>query len=335
MTTEMRMKFFDNTRISAYRKCPRMFYFRHVRDWRLKGTAAPLVFGSSWHSAMDVVWRLAKEPMSDMELARSAHDAFMAKWVEEGFPSMREWDLAKEELFAPRTPGIAMDMLMAYIALRRQQIQRLTVLAIERPFAVPLDASNANIMLVGRRDKDVQTEDGHIGSYEHKTTTEYKKDGPFKSNYIESFSPNSQVDGYTHALHMDYGDAVRGVWVDAALVHKKERGFKIIPVMRHLNMLDAWLFETTNWINKILEDTDSYFSKKSESGWMGEKFMAAFPKNTDSCIQFNRPCPYIDLCKAYANPEQVEEPPEGYIVEKWEPFKELDLQKIGLQDEEV
>lgn len=325
------MKLFDNTRISAYRKCPRMFYFRHVRNWRLAGTAAPLVFGSSWHAAMDVVWKHAKESLPDFDLAKLAHQAFMEKWVSEGFPSMAEWDLAKEEAFAPRTPGIAMDMLLAYITLRRPQIQRLTVLAIERPFAVPIDREDSTLMLVGRRDKDVMNEEGNIGSYEHKTTTEYKKDGPFKSLFLESFSPNSQVDGYTHALHMDYGDKVRAVWVDAALVHKKERGFKIISVMRHLNMLDAWLYETKSWIKRILEDIEGYSAIHDELCL--QRFLPFFPKNTDSCIQFNRPCPYTDLCKAYPNPEQVEEPPEGYIVERWEPFKELELEKIGLEDE--
>jgi len=325
------MKYYDNTRLKDAKTCLRYFYFRHKRHWRREGIAAPLVFGASWHSAMDVVWANAKdEGLTDIDLAEMAMKEFAAKWKEDGMPPWSEWNPDLDQKYSPRTPGIAMEMITNYIRLRRNFIRRVKVLAIEKPFAVPLYADNPDIAYVGRRDKDVE-EDGRVYAIEHKTTSLYRKATNFASTFIESFSPNSQIDGYTHAGHMEYGDKMAGVRVDAALVHKLVHdAFKVIPVSRGVNQLEAWLYEARFWI-RILQAEEEALSEHETNRLV--QYLPAYPKNTESCIQYNRLCQYNDICKGWPDPSTHVDPPEGFIVEKWEPFKELELDTIGLPQE--
>ena len=315
------MKLYDNTRLSDYKRCPRFFYYRHVRDWSPDGKRAPLVFGGAWHSAMEVVWAGMTPPAimpSKETLARAAYAAFVKYWVEEGMPPPDEIDYETEKEYSPRTPAQGLEMIVAYIDYRCRNRDDFELLAVERPFAVPLDDKDPTLFYVGKIDKIVKRR-GKILGIEHKTTTAYKKDKhtPFRGTFIDSFSPNAQVDGYLYAMHLMFPDRVGGVWVDAALVHKNEEGFMFIPVERQLQHLDSWLWETRNWIARIEEDKDrAAISKASDT------YMTAFPKNTNSCWDFNSACPYLGLCKAWPNPR--DRPiPAGYTAKHWDPLDHL------------
>jgi len=331
------MRYFDNTRISSYRGCPRRFFFRHVLDWAPKKPSNALAFGASWHSALDTLWADAASPIPDEELWIRSCEAFQRKWVEEGMPA----SIPLEDLryYEPRTPSIAFEMLRSYIILRRDFLRRIEILEIERPFAVPLLRDSIEKMYVGRLDKVYQHE-GAIYVMEHKTTTLYLKPengGPFRREFIEGFSPNSQIDGYLHAGHMLYGDKMKGVNIDAALVHKKVHdAFKIIPVQRITEQLDAWLFEALRWSDNLVKDLSGLELKESHEGWRFRDmpYLPLFPKNTDNCFSFMTRCAYADFCKMRANPLTYEEPPVGFKVEHWSPFDELELSKLGLEKDE-
>lgn len=323
------MKYLDNTRIKAFRSCPRKYYFRHIRHWVGEGKAPALTFGLCWHEAVDAVWRMASSSHSDQEIVKTAMATFLEKWEEEGMQPWTEITLEEEKMMNPRTPGVAAEMLNEYVKKRRPFIQNVELLEIELPFAVPVGRENE--MYVGRMDKVFRDSQAGLVIGEHKTTTSYKKGGPFKADFIESWSPESQIDGYLHAGHMMYGNEARYVYVDAALVHKEiHDGFKFIPLNRQLSQLDAWLWETHYIMEEIAHNRELLFEKDHQN----DAFLAAFPKNTNSCYEYMRPCPYLDLCKMVPNPEALSEPPEGRKVEKWSPFETLELSKIGLEPEE-
>lgn len=68
--------YFDNTMISAYRECPRKFFFRHNNGWTGDGgTAIELVFGLAWHEAMNVWWTNGN--------VQEAQKAFLKTWLED------------------------------------------------------------------------------------------------------------------------------------------------------------------------------------------------------------------------------------------------------------
>lgn len=315
-------EYYDNTRITAFKECPRKYYYRHVRDWRREGTATALIFGLSWHEAMDIVYAMAHSDATDSEITDAAHAEFCKTWEEQGLTPWHLIDVELENEIAPRTPGIAKEMIRNYIKERRDFIRKCTVVDIERPFMVPL-FPDENIYYIGRLDKTLGL-NGRIIIVEHKTTTAYKVQGNFRTDYLESWSPNSQVDGYLHAAHLCYQQDKIELWVDAALVHKKiHNGFKYIPVSRLTAMLDVWLSETRHWIDGIQRELKNLTAEKQ----MGVQVMKSFPKNTSSCSNFAG-CSYRDLCKVLVNPEELAEAPLGYVEEKWEPFDILNIQSI-------
>lgn len=332
-------RLYDNTRLSAFKRCPRYFYYRHRRDWIKEGVSAiALIFGSAWHRAMDSLWLAYSDRRQILTVDQAvdgAHLAFMQNWIENSLPSesdltgilsMKLVDMSDEEKdFRMRNPMTAKEMLWEYAEKRRAMFldPSFELVAVEQPFAVPLDPDDDSLLYVGRLDKVFRYK-GQLLVGEHKTTSAYKAGGPFRGTFLESFSPDAQIDGYAYAAHMLYGDEFKAVWVDAALVHKDiHDGFLFIPVERQLSQLDGWLWETRQWIHQIEVNDATVYD-------LGE-YMPAFAKNTNSCWDFFRACPYLSLCKMWADPS-VQGTPIGYVEEKWEPFKELKLSEIGLKE---
>lgn len=297
-------EYYDNTALSTYKDCPRKYFLRHRLNWKPEGTSLALAFGLAWHDAMDVVWTLAKKA-SERELPDLAMVKFLEAWEKQGLPTKP--DLEQLEFMAPRTPAVAHEMLKGYIKSREKLLQRAELLAPEQPFAVPL-AGTTSVWYIGRLDKVIDF-DGQILALEHKTTTEYKKDGGFKTTYIESWYSDSQVKGYQYGGALFF-PGLKQVWVDAALVHAKVHdAFRFIPVEHHKPLLMEWIEDTVQWVERIKADKH-------------------FPKNEGSCMGKYGPCPFLNICRTTSNPQDLKGPPEGYIVEKWEPFELLGLDKL-------
>ena len=120
--------YFDNTRVSCAKNCLRQYYLRHIRDWVRDGKSIALSFGSSWHAAMDTAWGLFWTDHSDKEILTAAISAFNKHWVEEeNLPAWETITPEQEDQFAPRTPGIAAEMLHSYISLRRPMLKSTTL----------------------------------------------------------------------------------------------------------------------------------------------------------------------------------------------------------------
>jgi len=308
--------FYDNTKISAYKDCPRKYFLRHVMHWRSEGVATPLAFGGAWHAAMDVVWKLGNST-TPADLQQMALAAFLDKWVEEGLPWPMDLDL--NAVYNPRTPTVAAEMLVNYIADRQRYLYESEIIAIEQPFAVPLP-NVPKAWYVGRLDKTIQYAQQKL-VIEHKTTAIYRKDSFFEAAWVDSWYVDSQVQGYEFGGSLYHGN-IDGVWIDAALVHKNvHNGFKFIPVKHSLNMVAEWLGDTENWVERINRDTLLF----EEFGDLGR---GIFPKNTNSCFGKYGSCTYLDICRTTSMVSRDQEPPFGYVIEKWEPFETLGLDKI-------
>lgn len=292
--------------------------YRHEFHWRPKGTSLPLIFGGAWHAAQEVIWaNIGKVPKG--ELAKRAFGAFLQYWCGDGMPAPADMDYEMEKELSPRTPGRALEMIVAYIDKRAPNADEFELVAIEKPFIVPLDPNDDTLFYIGRIDKIVRRR-GKVLGIEHKTSTEYKKNGPFKNTFLESFSPNSQVDGYLYALHMLFPGEVGGVWVDAALVHKMEEGFTFIPVEKKLEHLDSWLSDTKWWIEQLEREKIELEQERLRNE--PSRYLQAFPKRTSACRDFNALCPYHDLCRAWPNPVGKHLPP-GFEEARWDPLEHI------------
>lgn len=319
-------QYYDNTQLSDYKKCPRYYYYRHIRGWRSAGTSNALIFGQAWHAAMDIIWRgyqkIAREPLID-----TAMSAFEGVWIEAGLKPFSELTMQDLEMLQPRTPMNAKEMLHAYLDKRMHILDNMELIAAERPFAVPIFPDRTDVWYIGRRDKDIKY-NGDKLVIEHKTTTEYKIDGGFKTQYLEGWYPNSQCEGYLYAAEIEIG-GVRQVWVDAALVHKKVHDqFRFIPISATFANLDNWLWEARDWISRVQSEKERYDEQP-----VGSQIMGAFPRNTNECSGKYGLCSYLKICRGWANPSQIDEAPEGYIHDPWHPFEILKISELGLPDD--
>lgn len=309
-------KCYDNTRISAYKTCARSYFIRHILHWRPEGTGIALIFGLSWHDAQDIVWGHAKK-FSQPDLALLAHEAFKKTWEENGLPL--DIPLEKLNWYEPRTPSIAHEMLYEYTSARWKMLQSCDIVAIEQPFAVPIPDMPGH-WYIGRLDKVVDYNAQRL-VIEHKSTTAYATVGNFRPDYVDSWFMSAQVKGYQFGGGLFYGD-INAVWVDAALVHKKvHNAFKFIPVSHNFTLLSEWLDGTKAWIRQISDEEEAF--KEA-----GKLLPGMFKRNDESCFGKFGACPYIDICRSIPDPSALDDAPPGFVVEKWEPFNVLGLDKI-------
>ncbi|PWT71755.1 MAG: hypothetical protein C5B59_17400 [Bacteroidetes bacterium] len=338
-TKKQELELYDNTTIQDSRKCLRYLYYRHQRGIVTRTPRPALAFGAAWHRAMDVIWQrfcgrgssIPKRPGPYRDYIEAsvagAMVAFEETWSGEyGYPGIADMDLETHKQLEPRTPTVAMDMLFEYIDQRKNFFLNgdIELLAVEEPFAVPLDPNNPNLFYVGRFDKKIRR-NGRISLIEHKTTTAYSKANGFRTSVLESYVPNSQIDGYLYSANALIGPAFKEVLVDLALVHRSERRFRFIPVERDLTNLEEWLWTTHYYINNIRANKHALIETQESP------IMAAFPQNTNSCIAFETTCDYLDLCKSWIDPRQRHIAEEDEHFEEgnfWSPFKELHLEKI-------
>lgn len=324
MTTITRQStYFDNTKISAYKSCPRKYFLRHVLHWTLdfgEKKAPALVFGGAWHEGMDAIWGSQGE--SENVKVQLAVHAFQQHWVENGYPA--ELSMEEQQMLKARTPGVAHEMFFHYVHTRNHMLEECTVLGIERPVAMPFPGMT-DTWYIGKLDKVFEWNGVHIG--EHKTTTAYAIKGNFQPDWVESWNSASQVKGYQMVGSLYYPD-LQDVWIDGALVHQKVHdAFKFVPVSHSNILLREWIIDTKRWIEHIQEDFAEYDKQGSlETG--------AFQKNEDSCFEKYGRCPFLNICSTCADPTKLRDVPHGYKVEKWEPFDELGIDRLMQQEGE-
>ena len=309
---------YDNSTLHDFKVCMRMGYFKHVRKWTPAGKSPALIFGSAWHSAMDAVWAGltagAGGSYHQEDIENAGQEAFRETWEKEGGPV--HIPVTHMKMWQPRLPQVAFQMIESYVAKRASSLKHLTIVESEVPFAVPI---LPGVWYTGKRDKLVRDRTGKHTVVDHKTTTWGSKSG-FRDVWKNTWSPKSQIDGYLFSAGLAYPKLNVSAWIDGALVSMNDRLFEFIAVARSADNLDAWLWETRYWIGTI-EQHKAALPQRGD-------FMAAFPKNDASCVQYNRVCPFLDICKGCANPEKLVNPPAGMVESTWSPMTPQELEEL-------
>ncbi len=313
------IQFKDNSRISEYKRCARQHFFHYEKDIIPAKIHLALNFGTCYHSAMDAIFlSFFNKKLRGSTLAREGFKAFLKEWVKLGHPI--NIPLADEKNYLPRTPMIALEILINYVKTREVWMNKLELIAVERPFAVPLDPDRPNRFYVGRLDK-VVSENGRYWIVEHKTNSLYDKKKGMQIGFTDMFDPNSQIDGYSFAGKMLYGSRFMGVIVDASLVHKEHHNiFKFITVNKGAGLTNQWLQDVNDWWDRI--------EKSRRTGH--------WPRSApESCRTVYGPCPYKGLCLYTIDVNNMSKDIPGYKVEKWEPFSFDELRDaVGEIDKE-
>lgn len=331
----------DNTRLSSWKGCKRRFFYRHVLGLTSGYVSPKLVFGGAWHAAMDTAWLwMARHRTGDKRADLDAlptvvelcMNKFIEHWVSEGLPHPDSMGEDEVKRLDPRLPATAEAMLYHYIERRLDIIGDYDLIEIEKPFIVPLE--EGGFYYAGRIDKLLRHK--RTGKYviiEHKTSSWYAREGGFHKNYLMSFSPNSQVDGYLFGASMLYGEEnIKEALVDAALVHKQHHDiFTFIPISRQFNNLSLWHFETTRYAKEIAQEIEHYQAYQDQLE--KQDIFTLFPRDTGACFDWMEPCPYLDICSVHANPLHILDRlvEETFVVDHWRPYDELDLQQLGVK----
>jgi hypothetical protein len=289
---------------------------------------------------MDVVWNLANSAKKDEEIVLLAMLEFMKIW-EANYPKP---DVVEQQSFVeveddkyPKTPRRTMEMLKYYLIKKREWLSKLTIIGIELPFIVPLgDNTDSNVLYVGRKDKVYRDPllGGKVCVADHKTTNSGK------SQWMNTFSPNDQVDGYYYDGLVTYGpDEFWGVVIDGALAQKGNAkalfepdlppgiGFPIIRLQRSKELIESWLWD----VQYIIEEIKAQEQMLAEDCKPTDSFMKAFPHRKTACGYYSG-CIYRQVCNFYANPMSLDVP-LGFKVDEWKPFEILDVTKSAAEGE--
>ncbi len=312
------LQFKDNSRISEYRICARKHFLHYEKDIITEKVQLALDFGTCWHAAMDTIFiNFFSLGVRGSVLSRTGFEAFLEEWTKLGHPA--SIPLGDEKMYSPRTPGTALEMLMNYVKAREVWMNKLILISVEQPFAVPLDPDRPNRFYVGRLDK-VVSENGRYWVIEHKTTSLYDKTKGMQIGFTDTFDPNSQIDGYSFAGKMLYGPRFMGVMIDASLVHKEHHNiFKFITINKGAGLANQWLQDVNVWWDRIEES-------RRNGKW---------PKSApEACRTVYGPCSYKNLCLYTIDVHQMSDEIPGYKVEKWEPFSFDELKGAVAKTEE-
>lgn len=300
----------DATKIKAFMKCPRFYFYSYVLGWRPEEPSIHLVFGSAWHEAMEY---LMLHGLS-AESIEGAYSLFETEYRKTYDPSM---DLLNE----PKTPANALRALVLYARNYKNDHLDFEVLHTEVAGSV-LIGDDPLFFKIDTVVRDKVT--GRISSLEHKTTTS------FSSFWLHQWRQNFQVGTYTYALRTWYSNEnVDGVIINGAMIkppprvklngelyaNSRDCEFQRVPARMNETKVNDWVSQAAYWLAYIKAEFEALASCHPD-----DDVMRAFPKVTESCTQYGKPCPYIDFCVSQPNPLRYgNEVPIGMAVEHWDP----------------
>ena len=170
--------YLDNTIMSTFDRCKRLFYWRHIRHLVPAGcTGAPLILGKAFHNGLEYL--------------------YLGYTLQESVDHLHATYLPKSAVDDKgRTPENAERILRAYH--KKYFPETFKVVATEAPILVEL---SCDVVFVGLSDLIVKDK-GSLYTYEHKTTA---------NAYYLCERPNHQISGYIYGLRLLGYDVKGGV----------------------------------------------------------------------------------------------------------------------------
>ena len=298
----------DPSKIKAFQECERSFFFKYVLGWRTESESNHLIFGKAWHVAMEVI-RINGVSRESLDLAFIKFNEIYRKY----FPE------ATDLHYAPKHPGNVRVALEEY-AKRLWHRERIKNLHTEVLVYAPVDESGR--YLCGRIDTiDEYSEKGIV-------ITDFKTGSRRSAAWGDQWRTSDQMFFYHHAAHLAYpNQRFFGVMVEGAFFYKNPQkdvgsnvAFERVPIRKSDDMVVAWLADLNHHLD-MLEWNFEGLSKTSPD----DKVMSCFPRRPVNCTRYNRSCPFMSFCQAWANPlKHCSEVPPGFKVEFWDPAKDED-----------
>lgn len=293
----------DSTRVTAFRKCPRLFYYAHILNLRnaLQGKGLALTFGGAFAAGLEAYRRARQAGHLHTDAFYASAGQIIRHWA--GNPAEpREGD--------PRTLTRAITTVTDYekrFPFADDHIQPKTEgESFEYSFAIelspadgfPQHPSGAPFLYAGRFDFF-----GEVGGklpviVDEKTTVR------FLPNWAEQWTYRHQFAGYLWSMQT-LGHNVQSVVVRGVGIHKHATDFLETPPTRYPK-------DTLTKFQQDLAQTCHHITQAFET--------CTFPRAWgDACTSYNQACPFRAIC---FGPEANEGAwLSTFNVDVWDPLK--------------
>ncbi len=284
----------DSSKLQEYQACPRKFFFRYILGWDLEITSHHLVFGESWHQAMEHILIHGYVPEVLVQAANIAEVYYR-----------QHFSASSDGERGAKVPG-NIPISLAYYA-QNYAFDKFEVLYTEIRGVVPVSEDRVLYFRMDSIMRDPMHQNLII-SLEHKTAG--RKDA------FSKYTTNIQSGTYNHVLYSSFEKGeVYGVIINGVVFYIKNDPLMMrLPARRNEDSMAEWLWS----VNQLMDRLDWDMEELNESS-EDEQVMCAFAKNTEFCHQYGE-CKYYDFCHVWSNPIQyIGQPPFGFKEVWWDP----------------
>ncbi len=296
----------DYSSLSCYLDCPRKFLFQYMLHMRSTQPNIDLTFGSAWHYGLEMAYKgLQRDTaLTTGDLTEISRQALNTYWKVAGEPHFPDSDA-----IFPKSPGHAASMYSHYWELYHQEDSAKEIVGVELPFSLPI---HNDIHYIGRLDLVLKNED-QVQIIDHKTG---------KAVYaisLAGYESSLQTDGYLTVGKL-YFDKLPTMTYSLALCQKSKIAFDRFDILKRDQSTERFLDDLAFHIQTL---TTNIEIMNNELPFLRDKVAnpVAFKRNPGyACTQFFRKCQFFDLCMMRNNPYLWKDsPPQGYIIEEWDP----------------
>ena len=261
------MRIYSFSRLQAFLTCARKFKYKYVDGWEVQYDGPPLPVGKATHSGIDALYLGA----STEEAVATAQKSY---WDEIG---------PVYERLEPREQKNLDNGWVQVEAMLSKYLE-----TSEEMFVIPMGHDRALKGIIDRRMKV----NGDLWVHDTKTS------GMDLQKVLKVHRLRKQFALYKLIADEEYKVGHIGVMLD--LIHKprvynrKDGTNTVGDVAYHrepLHISDRMVDEARGWfhhIAELIETNEAALRPASFHQW---------PMNTDSCLNFNRVCPYFECCR--------------------------------------
>lgn len=308
------LEYVDSTMLQDFMDCPRKAFYRYALGWRPEEANHDLVFGSSWHIALEHLLIYGTSPDS----IAKAHELFLAEY-------RKTFSEDTDELHKAKNPNNALLALCDYTT-RYNDNNENQVLYTEVAGKVPISEEQDMQFKI---DAILRNKAGKIFCLEHKTGSSQSR------QWVDQWQLKTQIGTYMHVLHcLAPPEEIEGVIVSGTFFGRSASStvdFLRLKIKKSLSDMQQWLANVRFWINWFKQEFINLQKVKTT-----DIVMTAFPMNTESCTKYYG-CPYHDLCTSWANPLRQSEKiiPVGFKEEYWDPREFEKTAKYVMHDSKL
>lgn len=256
--------------IQHFRNCERYFYHQYIDNIEPLQRSPALLFGGAMHKALEVWYNLLSEGEPVHKRAAKAQNEF-----EKAMKAVQHMYEYEDAFFGDLDKGKR--NLQEYGLQYSNEYWK--VEAVENDLKVTFDTGD---VFTGRLDFV------GVDGYNKRYIVDHKFSGWSLSNFKRSLDASDQATAYKLLWEENFPDKpLDGIIFNIVRNYKND-----------INFDQHFAFRSQSDVEDFRRGIRADLARLSEKLANPD---AAWPKNTDQCFKYNRPCPFLDICKGMKN----------------------------------